>query len=263
MLEETAELRKWERVEIERSAAEAGQQDLSSLRVHEAQVNRYLNPAAETIHPYEFAYHLLGDVRGRKVLDFGCGNGENTLILANRGAAVLAMDISTASIKVAEKRLAVNEAENKAAFFAGSAHDLPLADNSVDVVFGMAILHHLDLKFASREVFRVLKEGGKAIFLEPVRNSKLIWFVRNLIPYQQPDISPFERPLTDSELSEFAGQFSSYSSRAFCLPYMNLIELFVSNDRILNPLRQFDQRVLRNLPFTRYYATIRVVEMKK
>jgi cyclopropane fatty-acyl-phospholipid synthase-like methyltransferase len=34
-------------------------------------------------------------VRGRRVLDFGCGNGENTILLARRSADVFSMDIST------------------------------------------------------------------------------------------------------------------------------------------------------------------------
>ena len=45
-----------------------------------------------------------------------------------------------------------------------------MPDASVDVVFGIAILHHLDLPQAAREVWRILKPGGRAIFQEPVRN---------------------------------------------------------------------------------------------
>ena len=45
------------------------------------------------------------------------------------------------------------------------SHELPLEDESVDVVFGMAILHHLDLQLASDEVFRVLKKGGRVVDL--------------------------------------------------------------------------------------------------
>ena len=49
---------------------------------------------------------------------------------------------------------------------------MPFPDDSIDVVFGIAILHHLDLDLVSREVRRVLKPGGRAIFQEPVRNSR-------------------------------------------------------------------------------------------
>ncbi|HZH34049.1 MAG TPA: class I SAM-dependent methyltransferase [Pyrinomonadaceae bacterium] len=260
---ENSDLRKWERVEIERSDSEASHQDLSQLKVNETQIERYMNPLEGTVYPLEFAYHLLGDVRGKRVLDFGCGNGENTILLARRGGDVFSMDISTESIKVAEKRLQINGSGNTVKFFTGSAHDIPLADESVDVVFGMAILHHLDLKLAAKEVFRVLKKGGRAIFQEPVRNSKFVWFVRNLIPYQQPDLSPYERPLTDDELKDFAAEFSAYKSRAFALPYLNLTELFTGNEKLLHPLRAFDRKVLQTIKPLNYYASIRIVEMTK
>jgi ubiquinone/menaquinone biosynthesis C-methylase UbiE len=257
------DLRKWERVEIERSNIEASHQNLSALKADAAQVARYRNPPADTVYPLEFSYHLLGDVRGKTILDFGCGNGENTILLARRGARVLSMDISAASVKVAEKRLEMNGLENAAEFFAGSAHDICLPDKSVDVVFGMAILHHLDLKLAAEEVFRVLKPGGRAIFQEPVRNSKFVWFVRNLIPYQAPDTSPFERPLTDAELKEFARNFSGYKSWSFAMPYVNLTKLFIENEKLLRPMRKFDRKLLKTFPQMNHFATIRVVEMTK
>ncbi|MDQ3798981.1 MAG: class I SAM-dependent methyltransferase [Acidobacteriota bacterium] len=258
------DLKTWERVEIERSNIEASHQNLSELKADAAQIARYLNPPADTVYPLEFSYHLLGDVHGKTILDFGCGNGENTILLAyGRGARVLSMDISAASVKVAEKRLEMNDLEDAAEFFAGSAHDICLPDESVDVVFGMAILHHLDLKLAAKEVFRVLKPGGRAIFQEPVRNSKFVWFVRNLIPYQAPDTSPFERPLTDAELKEFARNFSGYKSWSFAMPYVNLTRLFIENEKLLRPMRKFDRKLLKTLPQMNHFATIRVVELTK
>lgn len=257
------DLRKRERVEIERSTVEAGHQDFSRLKADETQVARYRNPPADTVYALEYAYHLLGDVRGLKILDFGCGNGENTIMLANRGAQVLSMDISTASVKVAEARLEANDLRGAAGFFTGSAHDIPLPDESVDIVFGMAILHHLNLELAAPEVFRVLKKGGRAIFSEPVRNSKFVWWVRNLIPYQGADTSPFERPLTDDELQKFAADFSVYKSHAFSLPYLNLAELLIGDEQYLRPLRRFDQNLMQSFAPAKYYASVRVVELTK
>ena len=110
------------------------------------------------------------------------------------------IDISEDLLRLARRRLSVSGRDGGATFIAGSAHDMPFPDNSIDVVFGIAILHHLDLDLVSREVRRVLKPGGRAIFQEPVRNSPIVRFVRSLIPYRAPDISPYERPLTDEEL---------------------------------------------------------------
>jgi SAM-dependent methyltransferase len=257
------EIRKWERVEAERSASEASRIDVTSLLADETQVRRYLDPPADTYYPLEYSYHLLGDVRGKTVLEYGCGDGSNTLVLARRGAKVKALDISPDLISVACRRLAANRISANVEFIVGSAHDLPLPDESVDVVFGMAILHHLDLTLSAREVRRVLRRGGQAIFQEPVRNSKLMKMLRGLVPYHAPDISPFERPLTDEELKSFAAGFSEYRSRAFTLPYINLVQVLPIARNFIHPLYRLDGTILKRFPSLRYYTTTRVVEIIK
>ncbi len=258
------EIRKWENVEVERSASEAQKRETEDLRLSQDIVKRYLNPASDTPYQLEYAYHLLGDVSGKTVLDYGCGAGENSVLIASHGAAkVIGIDISPELVELGAKRLALHGFGETAELRVGSAHELPLEDESVDVVFGMAILHHLDLQLASTEVFRVLKKGGRAIFLEPVRNSKIVRFVRNLIPYQQPDVSPFERPLTDAELEKFADRFSASRSRAFSIPFVNLVNVLGLSENILHKAIRLDGKILRAAPFLKNYASVRVVEMTK
>lgn len=257
------EIKKWENVEAERSAGEARKKEAEDLRIKQETITRYANPAAETFYPLEYAYRLLGDVEGKIVLDYGCGSGDNSVLLASRGAKILGVDISPELIGLAEKRLEIHGLSKNAEFRVGSAHELPIQDESIDVVFGMAILHHLDLKLARAEVFRVLKKGGRAIFLEPVRNSKFVKFIRSLVPYQQPDISPFERPLTDSELKRFAENFAKYHSRAFSLPFVNLIEILRLPETALHAAIKIDGKVLRKASFLDYYASVRVIEIEK
>src|SRR5204862_4048938 len=103
--------------------------------------------------------------------------GENSVLISSHGGKPIGVDISPDLIDLAETRIALHQIKNYD-FKVGSAHELPLEDESVDLVFGIAILHHLDLALASNEVFRVLKRGGRAIFFEPVRNSKAVWFFR-------------------------------------------------------------------------------------
>lgn len=82
----------------------------------------------------------------------------------------------------------------------GSAHSLPVPDESVDVAVGIAVLHHLDLNLAIQEVHRVLKPGGRAILQEPVRDSWLMKLARRAFPNTSEEVSPFERPLTSAEI---------------------------------------------------------------
>lgn len=253
----------WEQVERLRSAAEAAHADTSNLLADETQVARYLNPPTETCYPLEYAYHLLGDVRGKTVLEYGCGDGLNTLALARRGAQVKALDISHELVAIARQRLRANNINSSVEFIVGSAHDLPLPDESVDAVFGIAILHHLDLRLSAREVKRVLRKGGRAIFQEPVRNSPTLKAVRKMIPYQGADVSPFERPLTNTELAAFGEGYSSSRSKVFLFPTTGVLGLLPFFRRYTHTYYRWDATVLRKFPSLNYYATRQVVELVK
>jgi SAM-dependent methyltransferase len=259
----TQQIEMWESVEIQRSASEAGKQDASTLRLPDAILNRYRSPSAKTVFPLEYAYFLLGDVSGKTVVDYGCGAGENSALISAHGGSVIGVDISPELLELAKVRMSLHGFEDKADFRVGSAHDLPLEDNSVDVVFGMAILHHLDLEISSKEVFRVLKSGGRAIFKEPVRNSKAVKFVRDMIPYQSPDISPYERPLTEKELLKFGKEFTGYRSRAFGLPFINLAETVGITGSLENALYRIDGSILKKMKFLRPYGSVQVIEITK
>jgi SAM-dependent methyltransferase len=256
-------MRAWECAEIERSDIEASLSADRSLVANARTLARYGNPPAGTAYPLEYAYHTLGDVRGCTVLDFGCGSGENTVLLANRGAKVLGVDISASLLRLAARRLEVNGVPDGATFVAASAHDLPLRSESIDVVFGIAILHHLDLALVSREVYRVLRPGGRAIFQEPVRNSAVLRVLRRLIPNRAPDISPFERPLVDRELRAFAAPFRTCAMRAFGLPHVRVGQRLRPWRRDPDMLYRTDAALLAAVPPLAHYAAVRVLTLTK
>lgn len=254
---------KREQAEIVRSASDAAHVNPDLWM---PDVARYLDPPADTAYPLEYCYYLLGDARGKVVLDYGCGDGLNTVVLARRGAQVTALDLSPDLIDVARLRLARNLRESdrsRVDFLVGSAHDVPLPDASADLVFGIAILHHLDLGLAAREVLRVLKPGGRAIFQEPIRNSGFVRAVRSAIPYRTLDVSPDERPLTAHELAFFARAFSHSRSKAFMLPTTNVLTIIPGLRRLLPFAYRWDAMLLRQFPALRYYASVNVMELWK
>ena len=249
-----------EHAEMLRSAREAAH-TTSHLRLKPETIARYRAPAETTAFPLEYAFHLLGDVHGKTILEYGCGDGENTVVLANRGAKIVALDISPELLDLNRKRLEVNHCDG-VELVVGSAHSLPLPDESVDVIFGMAILHHLELDLASREVLRVLKKGGRAIFEEPTRNSKLVAKVRSLLP-KRADVSPYERPLTTKEMKGFAAP-CRYQSRTFQLVFSSLASFL---PRWKKPATKLSARVdaylLRLFPGLGYFGTVTVFQMIK
>jgi SAM-dependent methyltransferase len=145
--------------EIERSASEASKIILKPI--DRTQIDRYLNPPADTPHGLEYAFHLLGDIRDKTVLDLGCGTGENIVPLLERGARVIGMDISPDLIALAQQRLC--NAGLEASLSAGDAYATGLPDESVDVIFCMALIHHLDINLVRNEMWRVLRKGGAII----------------------------------------------------------------------------------------------------
>jgi SAM-dependent methyltransferase len=78
------------------------------------------------------------------------------------------------------------------------AHRLAFPDRHFDVVFGISILHHLELETALRELRRVLKPGGLALFAEPLDNNPLAWLARWLTPRARTED---ERPFRHGDLA--------------------------------------------------------------
>jgi len=249
-----------ERAEIHRSACDA-RQSTKPLLVPAETIARYRDSAATTVFPLEYAFHLLGDVNGKTVLEYGCGGGTYTVALAQRGARVIAFDISPDLLALAKKRVEANQCEG-VQLLLGSAHSLPFPDESIDVIFGMAILHHLDLEIASTELMRVLRKGGKAIFKEPVRNSKLYAWLRQFLP-KRANVSPFERPFTDREIKDFAQPYK-YRDRTFQLPLSRIAHVLpVWSESAVKLSAYIDTYLLRTFPALTYYATVKVFEIVK
>jgi SAM-dependent methyltransferase len=220
---------------------------------------RFRAPAETTPFPLDYAFHLLGDIKGKTVLEYGCGDGRYTVLLAERGAKVIALDISAPLLALARKRLEINGCEG-VELMLGSAHALPLPDESVDIIFGMAILHHLDLKLASREVQRVLRKGGRGIFKEPIRNSKLVAWLRQFLP-KHGDVSPFERPLTDREIKDFVMPYEQ-RARTFQLPLSRIAHI-LGYGRAVDFSAHVDSYLLRRFPSLIYYGAVKVFEIVK
>jgi SAM-dependent methyltransferase len=251
-----------EQAEVVRSDYEAAHTSSHSLTIAPQRLRRYSNASADTSYALEYAHHLVGSVEGRTVLDLGCGSGTNSVLLSFRGAHVIGLDISTSLLAIARERARATGVVPPR-FLAASAHDMPIASASVDLLFGIAILHHLDLPRVASEVHRILRSGGRAIFKEPVRNSPLIRRLRAIVPYRAPDVSPFERPLTDGELRAFAETFVLKRQRAFSLPHVNLSRVLPIVRNHPHKILMLDRALLKRFSSLERFAGIRVIELEK
>jgi ubiquinone/menaquinone biosynthesis C-methylase UbiE len=88
------------------------------------------------------------------------------VLLACWAAKVVGLDISPDLVEMAQRRAQAQR--QTVQFIVTSACATGLPWESVDVVFGEAILHRLDLERAANEIRRILRPGGCAIFVEPI-----------------------------------------------------------------------------------------------
>jgi SAM-dependent methyltransferase len=212
---------------------------------------------------YVYALQRLGDVCGKTILDFGCGDGYLSVILAKRGAKVVAFDISQASAQLAKKRTTANCTEESVRILRASAFTLPFKDRSFDHVIGIGILHHLwfDLREVSKEISRVLKRDGTAVFQEAFGNSWLLRAMRRWIPVEvEGNADTEQRQLRYSDIVSLSEIFKEVRIKEF--------QIFSRLDRVLKLggvirfLHISDDWLLAKCPWLRRFARMIVLELQ-
>lgn len=104
---------------------------------------------------------FIGDVKGKKVLDLGCGEGGYSRELAKRGAELVSIDCSKKAIEYATK-LACDENLQIQHFVRNSNDLFDIASEQFDIVLcSMMLMDCEDFEGTIREVVRVLKPGGR------------------------------------------------------------------------------------------------------
>ncbi|MHA2071329.1 MAG: class I SAM-dependent methyltransferase [Candidatus Thorarchaeota archaeon] len=108
----------------------------------------------------EMIFHLLEEFvpdTGSKVLDIGCGTGNNTLLFQKAiDAQVFGLDSSLGMLVEAQEK------GPEILFIHASAEDIPLKPNVFDMLFMTEVIHHLSsMEDAMKEMSRVLKTGGR------------------------------------------------------------------------------------------------------
>ncbi len=119
---------------------------------------------------------FLGPCRGKRFLEFGCGKGWFTQKLKDCGAQVAAFDIQTEFVQVARMRMP----QRHLRFVVADSEFLPFADGSFDGAYGAAVLHHLPMASSMKELFRVLKPGGRISFAEPNMLNPQLLVMKNI-----------------------------------------------------------------------------------
>lgn len=236
----------------------------------------------ETYSAFEnrYAMEALGHLRGMRILDLGCGNGEAAVYFALCGAKVSAVDISPLCIQ--------NSLALAARFgvtldlHVMAAENLGFEASMFDGVFGLGVLHHFsDLNQSLKEIRRVLKEGGRAAFIEPLSHNPFIKIYRFLAKEVR---TPTERPLNWEQLMSFGEGFSSLIHKEFWFfsllifvkfflidhvhpskvrYWKKILEESSRYEMILKKLRAWDERFLQKFPYFKRHCWNSVLVLTK
>ncbi|MFB3818858.1 MAG: methyltransferase domain-containing protein [Candidatus Methylomirabilales bacterium] len=205
-----------------------------------------------------------GDLAGKTVLDFGCGEGWTTLAYAGRGARVHAFDISPEAVRRLAEAAAARGLGDRIQARVMPAERLDYPDGMFDLVCGVSILHHTDLALTGPEIRRVLRPGGRALFIEPLDHNWLLRAFRALTPGRR---TPTEKPLTVQQIFGLGRYFGRVRYEGHCLLSIfpqGLLYLTGSAGlfrRSLAVTRRLDAWLLARVPALQRYCWSSIIEV--
>jgi ubiquinone/menaquinone biosynthesis C-methylase UbiE len=209
-----------------------------------------------------------GPLKGLQVLDAGCGWGDLTLYLLVRGAVVTALDVSPGMIGVVQRRAErlPMAAQARLRVVSAPLEETGLPSDSFDLVLGRMILHHIDTCSGARELDRLMRPGGRAVFIENTGNNPLLMFARNHLAGRM-GIPRFgtvdEHPLTASDIDAFRDVFATVRAHYPVFEFFGLLDrqlLQFKHPRVSRLMRALDEAVYRFAPGLRKFSYRVLVE---
>jgi SAM-dependent methyltransferase len=227
-----------------------------------------------------------------RVLEIGPGMGQDTQFLARNGNEVYTIDISKECLKKVYESMSSSVHESTSTnqltdsstpqlfhILQMDATELGFKGESFDLLFANTVLMHLHRRKFFPEIQRILADGGKAIFIEPLRNNPFLFLYRMLFSKSreiQPDYLSLE------EIQQYSSYFQKVETREFYLfsflffPFLHFSRLLKgkSNHVPDKPNRTFissffhliertDSAIIRQFPFTKRFCSFVVIECVK
>ena len=171
--------------------------------------NRF-NRALYNLHK-DFFDILKTKVRFKDVLDYGCGTGNFAKKISSlKPKKLVAIDISEEAIKKAKSE--TKSEENEIDYRVENCENSNLSSDSFDIIYGSAILHHLNLNKSLKELNRMLKKGGIILFAEPMATNPIINIYRKFTPKAR---SADEHPLVFQDIKLIESMFKNVETKYY------------------------------------------------
>jgi len=193
------------------------------------------------------------------VLDYGCGIG-NSLeqVLKFKPKKITGIDISEVSIEKAKKNFDKN---TKIELLVDNCEKTKFEENTFDIVYGTGILHHLNFEICLDEIQRILKPGGRLLFIEPLGTNPFINLYRRLTPKSR---SVDEHPLVENDLNLIKNRFQKVKIKYYGFLTLIFFPFYSSpkNSLIFKILKNTDQFLFKINIFRKFAWSIMIVAEK-
>jgi SAM-dependent methyltransferase len=206
---------------------EAAFHDTWAANVEPASIGVDILGDSPALPEIKFILKHLGPLKGKKILDIGCGCGEASVFFAKQGASVTAADISSEMLNLASKVAALH---GVGIFTVKSdASRLELPDAEFDIVYLANLLHHVKLEATVTEAHRLLKPGGLFASWDPLKYNPVINIYRKIAAEVRTED---EHPLGRPDLALIASKFKNVKTGFFWLSALMIFLKYYFIDRL-------------------------------
>ena len=215
----------------------AGSTPLHQIAVREA----FESPAAVENRAI---LELMGELKGKRVLDVGAGLGESSVYFALQGARVTAVDLSPGMVECA---VALGKIHGVAIEgIVQSGETLEVEPDSYDIVYVANTIHHVtDKRQLFQQIRKALKPGGRFFSFDPLAYNPVIQVYRTMATEVRTED---ERPLTFNDLKLASEYFANVQHREFWILSLLLFLKYYLIDRVHPNKDRYWKRIYQETP---------------
>ncbi|MDA8822804.1 class I SAM-dependent methyltransferase [Candidatus Pelagibacter bacterium] len=159
----------------------------------------------------DFFKYLKLNASNREILDYGCGVGPVIHKVINYSPKkITGIDISDISISKAKKIFQNQKIEVN--LQVDNCEKTKFHDSKFDIVYGLGILHHLQLSESINEIARILKPDGVFLFIEPLGTNPIVNLYRKFTPSSR---SIDEHPLIERDFQLIRKKFKNVTLKYY------------------------------------------------
>lgn len=228
-------------------------------------IRQFTKPAFPYTNMTECAVSFLGELKNKRLLDYGAGDGWTAISFAKAGADVFAIDISERGIDLIRKKASANGVQGSVKAEVRDCYNTGFKSDEFDIVFAGGVLHHLEIESAGKELCRILKPNGIAVFTEPIRETKIMDTIKKVVLFvlrkRASEVTENEEPLNLEKIKLLSKYFKNINLKYFDV--LASADGLISSKRVQSALLKLDYILINYLPGFKKLARAVVIEAKE